>query len=99
MKTSLTFFGLSIIALFLAMISDFIPNSELYAMLLSRISQDCEKLAIYLDITRLIMLVVALKSDDENLLLRIRITKILFGVWITLFSIIAACEIVVTILY
>ena len=45
------------------------------------------------------MLVVALKSDDENLLKRIRTIKILFGIWITIFTIIAAAEIVVTILY
>ena len=99
MKTSLTLFGLSIIALFIAMICDNIPNAEYSATLLSRVSQDCEKSAIFLDIARLTMLVVALKSDDENLPQRIRLSKIIFGIWITLFVLIAATEIVVIILY
>ncbi len=45
------------------------------------------------------MLVVALKSDDEYLLQRIRITKIIFGIWITFFALIASTEILAIILY
>jgi hypothetical protein len=99
MTTSVSLFGLSIITLFFAMICDYIPNAAYSATLLSRISQDCEKLAIFLDITRLIMLVVALKSDDEFLVQRIRISKIILGIWTTFFVLIASTEIVVIILY
>ena len=99
MKTSLSFFGLSIIALFFAMICNFIPNAEISATIISRISQDFEKLAIFLDIARLTLLVVALKSEDENMLQRIRITKIIFSLWMTFFVLIASTEIVVVFLY
>jgi uncharacterized membrane protein YqjE len=99
MKTSLSLFGLSIIALFITMICNFIPNAERSATILSRVSQDFEKLAIFLDIGRLTLLVVALKSEDENLLQRIRITKIIIGIWMTLFILIALTEIVVVCLF
>lgn len=99
MKSSLILFGLSVITLLMAMICDFIPNADLPSLILSRISQDSEKMAIFLDITRLAMLVIALKSNEDNLLKRIQFSKVIFFIWVGFFLLIITSEILVTGLY
>ena len=99
MKSSLILFGLSVITLLMAMMCDFIPNADLPSLILSRISQDSEKMAIFLDITRLAMLVIALKSNEDNLLKRIQFSKVIFFIWVGFFLLIITSEILVTVLY
>ncbi len=89
MTASLGFFGLSVIVAVVSVIldildDDYIPN--LAQLEIAQVSQDLERIAIFLDIYRLIILVVALKSKENEIVSRIKLCKRILIVWLMFFA-------------
>ena len=101
MMCSLWLFGFSVIGMFLGMIFDVFSSSKskIASLILSRLSQDLEKAAIFTDITRLIMLVIALKSPPYSLLKRVNLVKLIFTIWMLFFIVVVIAEVISTIIY
>jgi len=88
MTASLFFFGLSVILCVASVVLDIGDVSTRVNMAqieIAQASNDTEKIAIFLDIFRLIILVVALKSKEDQIVRRIKICRGLFFFWILIF--------------
>jgi hypothetical protein len=68
MTASLFFFGLSVVLCVASVVLDIIDDAtrvNMAQMEIAQASHDTEKIAIFLDIFRLVILVVALKSKED----------------------------------
>ena len=91
MTASLTLFGLSVIFSVVSVIfdmNDYKKEPCLAQLELFQVGQDMERIAIFLDIYRLIILVVALKSQEHEIVDRIKKCQRILIVWLLAFLII-----------